>query len=474
MTPDRRRAGSRPRRPGQGRSRLTLADQPRQAALEVLLAVLDDDAYANVMLPAVLRRRQLSGRDAAFATALTYGAIRWQGLWRAILAACVRRPLDDIEPGVLAVLILGTQQLLDMRVPAHAAVDSSCALARGFSTRRSGGSGPTAAGRAGFVNAVLRSVAERDVSAWIDHLDLADDLSLRWSHPAWVVAGLGEALRAQGTGEELPALLASDNEPALPTLAAVPGRLDPAELRAVEGLTAGRWSPWSAIMTHGTPEDSAYIASGAARVQDEGSQLVVLALLRAAVLGPDDSWLDMCSGPGGKAALLAGEARSVGASCLAVEQHEARASMVEDAVHGTGCQVLTADARLVPWGDRSFTRILVDAPCSGLGALRRRPDARWRRSPADVPALAARQRELLDVAIHAARSGGVICYATCSPLVAETSAIVRAAVAEADVDIIDAPSLLPEVPRCAVGPFVQLWPHRHGTDAMFLALLRKH
>ena len=448
-------------------------DSARQAALEVLLAVLQDGAYANVMLPAVIRRRGLAGRDAAFATALTYGAIRWQGLWRAVLSVCVRRPLADIEPAVLAVLILGAQQLLDMRVPPHAAVDSSCLLARGLPERRIRGAGATAARRAGFVNAVLRSVAERDMVGWLEYGGWESDLAVRWSHPEWVVAGLGESLRAQGAQGELPALLAANNEPAAPTLAAVPGRLDPATLRAAEGISAGRWSPWSAIMTSGTPEESALIRSGAARVQDEGSQLVVLALLRAGVVGADDAWLDMCSGPGGKAALLAGMAMQSGVSCVAVEQHEARATMVREAVHGTGCQVLTADSRLVPWGDRTFTRILVDAPCTGLGALRRRPDARWRRSLADVPALAAQQRELLDVAIQAARPGAVIGYATCSPLVAETSAIVRAAAAQADVDIIDAPAMLPEVPACAAGQFLQLWPHRHGTDAMFLALLRK-
>lgn len=466
------------------------ADAPRRVALEVMLAVQEDGAYANVLLPSLVRRHGLAGRDAAFATALTYGAIRWQGLWQAIIDSCLHRPDMVIEPGVRAVLLLGVQQLLDMRVPAHAAVDSSCALARELRRFGDRGRGGSPAARAGFVNAVLRKVAVRDVAAWIEHLHLHADLPTRWSHPRWIVDGLRQALAAEGLGTdgELEALLAADNEPAVPTLAAVPGRLSPEELRAVPGMTAGRWSPWAALMSQGTPEESSLVRSGRARVQDEGSQLVVLALLRAPLgrsaddglesafidkAGVDDAWLDMCAGPGGKAALMAGLASERGAAFLAVEQHDARGRMVEDAVRGTGGQVMVGDARLLPWGDRTFSRVLVDAPCTGLGALRRRPDARWRRTLADVASLASQQRELLDVAIASTRVGGVIAYATCSPLVAETSAIVHAAVSECDVEILDAPTLLPEVPHCARGPFVQLWPQRHGTDAMFVALLRR-
>jgi 16S rRNA (cytosine967-C5)-methyltransferase len=450
-----------------------MTDKPRTAALELLRAVREDDAYANLVLPQLLHGFGLSGRDAAFATELAYGTLRGQGWYDAILAQCVTRPYEKVEPALRDVLRLGAHQLLAMRVPDHAAVDSSCDLARVT------GAKPGAAARAGFVNAVLRSVAAADAEGWAARLqgDRPDDdvdwLATRWSHPVWIVRGLRDALGSRRG--ELPALLAADNAAARPTLVARPGRMGVDELLALPEVEPGRWSPIAATLVDGTPDALACVRDGRAGVQDEGSQLVALALTRAAVTDDAGQWLDACAGPGGKAALLDGLAQQLGGHLVAVEQHPHRADLVTRSfAPGSDAEVLTGDARHAPWGDRQFDRVLVDAPCTGLGALRRRPESRWRRTPADLAALGALQRDLLRAGVDAARPGGVIAYVTCSPHLAETELVVADVLRGRD-DVVqeDARLLLPELEDVGDGPAVQMWPHRHGTDAMYLALLRK-
>lgn len=448
-------------------------DKPRAAALELLRAVREDDSYANLVMPQILHGFGLSGRDAAFATELGYGTLRWSGWYDSILATCVTRPWAKVEPALADVLRLGTHQVLAMRVPDHAAVDSSCDLARALGPR----SGADA--RAGFVNAVLRKVAQQGEAGWADVIrgdrgpDDPEWLAARWSHPTWIVRAMRDSLGSRRG--ELADLLAADNVPARPVLVARPGRMEPEELREVPGVQPGRWSPLSAVVMDGTPEALACVRDGRVGVQDEGSQLVALALVRASLDGPDEWWLDACAGPGGKAALLEGFAAERGATLIAVEQHPHRAELVAASLApGSRTKILTGDARLAPWGERLFDRVLVDAPCTGLGALRRRPESRWRRTPSDLAALGAIQRDLLRAAIDATRPGGVIAYVTCSPHLAETDFVLSDVMkGRSDVVQEDARALLPEIDDCGDGLSVQMWPHRHGTDAMFLAVLRK-
>jgi 16S rRNA (cytosine967-C5)-methyltransferase len=208
-------------------------------------------------------------------------------------------------------------------------------------------------------------------------------------------------------------------------------------------------------------------------VQDEGSQLVALALTRVPLDGPDARWLDLCAGPGGKSALLGGLAAMDDATVDAVELQEHRAELVRRAVDGLPVSVHVADGRAAPLSDAAVDRVLLDAPCTGLGALRRRPEARWRRRPEDVPGLARLQRELLAAALRHVRPGGVVAYVTCSPHLSETVGVVGGVARRAGAELLDARPHLPGVPDLGDGPTVQLWPHRHGTDAMFLALLRR-
>ena len=444
-------------------------DAARAVALDTVLAVSNRDAYANLILPRMLRDRGVTGRDAAFATELAYGTLRGTGTYDAVLSHCVDRPLERLDPVVRAVLRMGTHQALGMRTAAHAAVSESVGLARARI-----GDGP---GR--LVNAVMRRVVGHSLPDWIGILapqgtDQVRVLALRHAHPDWIVRAFGDALGPARA--ELPALLAADNTPAKVTLVARPGR-SRVETLLEAGAEPGRWSPYAAVLPAGDPADIPAVASGAAGVQDEGSQLVVQALAEAPLTGPDAQWLDMCAGPGGKAALLAGLATKRDARLLALELQEHRARLVTDAlgdaVGGHEVRVVDAtDPAAVP--EAQTDRVLVDAPCTGLGALRRRPEPRWRRQPGDVPELRRLQAGLLRAALRAVRPGGVVAYATCSPHLAETRTVVGDVMrGRDDVEHIDARSLLPALPHLGDGPDVQMWPHRHGTDAMYLALLRR-
>jgi 16S rRNA (cytosine967-C5)-methyltransferase len=256
-----------------------------------------------------------------------------------------------------------------------------------------------------------------------------------------------------------------------------PGEITAEELALVTGGTVAPYSPYGVHLPPGGGEigELDAVREGLAIVQDEGSQLVAVAAATAPLIGADTGrWLDLCAGPGGKAVLLGSLAAIDGATVDAVEVSEQRADMVRRAVDGLPVTVHHADGRTAPLPDGVFDRVLVDAPCSGLGALRRRPEARWRRGPNDVSTLTKLQRELLTAALRHVRPGGVVAYVTCSPHLAETTAVMSGVLRRhPDVERLDARPLLPGVPDLGAGPTVQLWPHRHGTDAMFLALLRR-
>lgn len=449
-------------------------DLPRQVAYEVLRAVAEGGAYANLLLPERLRAAGIGGRDAAFATELTYGTLRRSGSYDSIAALSIDRSWNDVDRPIQDLLRLGSHQLLGMNVANHAAVATTVDLAKSQIGR----------GRAGFVNAVLRRVAAHTFDEWVAKiLDGADPstpkaLALQHAHPLWLVEAFADALAAQRRpAEELSELLEADNVAPEVTLVARPGRSTQQELIDA-GARPGRWSPLAAILSSGDPGALPAVREHRAGVQDEGSQIVTAALAAASVeAGPGaERWLDMCAGPGGKAALLAALAEGDGASLQAWELLPHRARLVTQAV-GPGVEVRVVDA-----GDPAreaesgggFDRVLLDAPCSGAGALRRRPEARWRKQPDDLVALAAGQRRLLENALRLVRPGGVVGYVTCSPLAAETSEVVGSVLAgRRDIEQIDARGLLPgRPPDIGSGPDVQLWPHLHGTDAMYLSLLR--
>lgn len=445
----------------------------RRVAFDVLRAVSDSDAYANLLLPAALRNAGMSSSDAALATELTYGTLRNKGTYDAIIEVVARRPVGQIDPPALDAIRLGTHQLLATRVAPHAAVNESVAIVAAEVGRSA----------TGFTNAILRRISEKDRDEWLNDLQQrarSDDerLSLRTAHPVWIIRAFRRALAAENRETELEALLDADNAAPEVTLVALPGLAEPGEPARPYARTAFG-SPG------GDPRTVIEAAQGRIRVQDEGSQLVAAALVAAAPPRSGERWLDLCAGPGGKTAILAAEALRHGATLDANEIVPARAGLVRQALEAVPLDVtvMETDGRAIANEyPAAYDRILVDAPCTGLGALRRRPEARWRKTPEDVPELVDVQEQLILSAIDALAPGGTLAYVTCSPHLAETVGVVQSALrARPDIDELDARAVIQKISSSPIdlatpsdgSGHAQLWPHRHGTDAMFLALLRK-
>jgi 16S rRNA (cytosine967-C5)-methyltransferase len=443
---------------------------PRKTAWDLHKAVWADGAYANLAWPTLLTRSGLSEKDRRFATELAYGSLRVSGQLTQVLAAAGDANPNRWQKEVLWVLQLGAYQLLHMRTPAHAAVSESVSLTREVGMPRA----------SGLVNAVLRKVSARSLDEWLELLcrEMPDEtacLAAAYGHPEWVVTKLRSSLEREGRAAEIEALLASHNTPARVTAALLPGLAEPQESDAR--------TPFSPIGVYldGDPSQNPLVADGRARIQDEGSQLAALVCARGVAMRGGEKILDMCSGPGGKTAVLLAEASATGSHLTSVEVAPHRAQLVRTAIEGFGpnapCDVLVADATELDAG--LFDRILLDAPCSGLGALRRRPEARWTKEPSDLPTLVHTQARLLDAAVERLAEGGLLTYVTCSPVISETSDQITAVLnRHSDMEALDTSELVSNisssrVDAAKVGSAVQLWPHRHGTDAMFIQTLRK-
>jgi 16S rRNA (cytosine967-C5)-methyltransferase len=448
---------------------LAAADPARRVAFDLLRDVDTEGAYANLRLPRLLAARSLTGRDAAFATELGYGTLRAAGTLDEIIAACSDRAVSGIDPAVRDLLRLGAYQALRTRVPAHAAVATTVDLAKATGNARA----------AGFLNAVLRRIVRDDWDAWVGRLTTEGSplrrLALQTAHPEWIADAFREALGESPGGDlvETAAALHADDSRPTTHLVVWPGGMDRNDLIRQSGGTPGPWSPYAVRLAGGEPGQLIAVRSGQAAVQDEGSQLCALALANAPIAGRDERWLDLCAGPGGKTALLAALAAQREATVTANELRPHRAELVRQATAQWDVSVRVGDGRDCPEIDGGYDRVLLDAPCSGLGALRRRPDARWRRDPADVARLADLQRQLLASALRLTRPGGLVGYVVCSPHRAETVEV-AAPDGLTGGAVIDARPCFAGVPDLGTRLTVQLWPHRHGTDAMFCALVARH
>ena len=445
----------------------------RTIALDLHQAVEFDGAYANLLLPKLLSASRLDQRDIALAQELAFGTLRWQLFYDCIIEICAKRNTNEIDQNTLLVLRLGAHQLLGMRIPAHAALDETVELAKQKVSR----------GSAGFVNGVLRRISEKTRQQWLDEVlnqikEPEMRLAVEFSHPVWIVKALSQALNLDGREADLKDLLLADNIAPLVSLVGLPGIATKSDF---EDLAIGPASPIGALLDSGDPNNLRAFREGRVRVQDQGSQLVTLALLEATPLVANEQWLDLCAGPGGKAALLAAKAKIHSAKLVCNEISDHRAKLVRQALLAvnSGTTVEISDGReLGAMHNSAYDRILLDAPCTGLGALRRRPEARWRKKLSDVAELTKLQEELLLSAWSYLKPGGVLAYVTCSPHIAETNAIIEWAVKRlSGVELLNSNQILKKInpnlslsnTRCTS----QLWPHLHQTDAMFLALLRK-
>lgn len=458
-------------RSGQPRGPQRTVQPARRVAYDVLRAVSESDAYANLVLPTAIAEAGLNPQDAALATELAYGTLRRRGTYDAIIAMASDRSADEIDPGVLDALRLATHQLLATRVASHAAVNESVNIVAATQGR----------GASSFANAVLRRISRETPGEWEGRIEASarsDDerLALRSAHPVWIIRALRRALAAEGRVDELDDLLEADNASPEVTLVALPGLAEPGDPRRPYAPTA-YGSPG------GDPHRVIASSGGTVRVQDEGSQLVALALAQATPIRAGERWLDLCAGPGGKTALLAAIAQEHDVTLEANEIVPTRARLVRNALRAVPTEVVVHEEDGRSFGAShagAFDRILVDAPCTGLGALRRRPEARWRKTPADVAELVPLQVELLSSALDALAPGGIVAYATCSPHLAETTGVVQEVLrGRDDIAELDARAVLSTVSDSPIdlgddgSGRVQLWPHRHGTDAMFLVLLQR-
>jgi 16S rRNA (cytosine967-C5)-methyltransferase len=444
----------------------------RAIAFELLRRVAEDDSYANLLLPKLLSDANVDSRDAGFIQELAFGTLRNKLLYEKVIELASSRETRTIDSHALIVLLLGAHQILGMRVPAHAAINESVNLAK----QKASQSAP------GFVNAVLRRVSERSREQWIEKVlesaDSSDErLSLAYSHPLWIVKSLRAALESRGLGDSLEDLLVADNTPAKVSVAALPGFADARDLSEYGSL--GIASPIGLELSV-PPSRLPQVQSGHVRVQDQGSQLAVLALLAAEVSVEDSRWLDLCAGPGGKAALMLAVAKQRNVYFEANEVSTHRAKLVQQALDPISkLKVSIGDGRKLAEGGARFSRLLLDAPCTGLGALRRRPESRWRKKSTDIPELAKLQKDLFKASWDSLLPGGVLGYVTCSPHLSETTALVSWAESQyrGDLELLPANAILNEInPNLGLDVTfrtAQLWPHIHGTDAMFIALFRK-
>jgi 16S rRNA (cytosine967-C5)-methyltransferase len=424
-------------------------DDPRLLAFEVLAEVGLQGAYSNLILPKALSESILESNDRAFATELVYGTLRMQGRHDHFISAASDRSLEQIDPKALIVLRLGTHQLKQMRVPSHAAIYESVELAKkvvGKST-------------ASFVNAILRKIDSLDFEQLSKPTQEYARLALEYSHPEWIVSSYFDSLK---NSSDVISLLQANNSPAKPTLIAWPGLAAQGELLEAGALAIATSSV--AATFDGNPGDIAAIRERRAGVQDLGSQLVVEKFYDQ--FKPNLRWLDLCAGPGGKAAYLSALLKRDGGSLLANEISNERAKLVSQVMHHG--EVNICDGRFMPDELGKFDRILLDAPCTGIGALRRRPEVRWRRNLQDLKNLTRLQSELLESATRLLSPGGIIAYVTCSSHQAETKFQIRS--------FLKQHSNFTRIPvqdeRADIDGDLQLWPHRDGTDAMFLSLLK--
>ena len=433
--------------------------QSRRVALKALISIEKESSYSNLALPDFLSESNLSVADKALVTEIVYGSIRLRGTYDKIIDNVSNRPVETLDLEVREILRMGAHQLLNMRIAPHAAVDTAVTLTKQEINQSS----------SGFVNAILRKISKFDFDQWITNLgftDKLDQLSIQYSHPRWILesylARLGDISRVEQE------CIANNKNPKVCVIG-WPNQATQTEL--LESNKDFSPAPWvdSGVEISGDPGDIPAIKGLRASVQDQGSFLVSKAFIDIP-LDEDDFWLDLCAGPGGKSALLDRWAKQRDITFVANEISPHRAKLTKRSTD----QIVLSDGLVPAFREESFTRILVDAPCSGLGALRRRPDSRWRKKSAEINELVSIQNGLLEKASQLIKVGGLLGYVTCSPHPAETIENVEKFLAKhLNFKAIPVIQYFPIEMNLQDSNSVQLWPGLHETDGMFLAVFQR-
>ena len=435
-----------------------MAPTAREVALNCLLAGERQGAWSDGYLRNAIRKAGLDRRDAALCSRLAFGVLQNRMLLDWHIARLSKIPLEKLEPPVRNCLRLGLYQLLFLdRVPAHAAVHETVELSKRHSRN------PRSAA---LVNAILRAV-ERSK----DDLPQPEELSIRYSHPEWLVKEFSHAL-PEG---ELEALLSADNSQP-PTQIQVNTLKTTAEALAEEltqvGITvaAHPWLP-DCLELEGTGslEDLPAFQEGRFYVQDAAARLAVMAS------GGDSGMrvLDVCAAPGGKSFAVAIQMKNRG-QILSCDLHPHKKKLIEDGARRLGIHTVTAavmDGRKFdPELEKGFDLVITDVPCSGLGIIRKKPDIRYK-DPVSLEALPTIQRDILSNASRYVRPGGILLYATCTILRRENEEVVNEFIDKDKNFTLESFSL--PGPIGPIEGMATLWPHRHGTDGFFIAKLRR-
>ena len=435
-------------------------DAPRLLAFDIISEVNRRGGYSNLLLPQALADSSFDERDRGFTTELVYGTIRMQGLYDYIFSQISDRPWNEVDPEIVDLARMGAHQIFSMRTPPHAAVSATVDVAR----KKLGES------KGSFINALMRKATSKELTQWLEPLqsetDVIKRMSIEYSHPEWIISAYFDLLKDEALVRDE---LISNNTPAKPTLVSWPGASTQEELIAL-GAKPTRYSRFGAFHEE-PPASLEVIRHRRAGVQDEGSQLV--AQIFADATKTAKRTLDLCAGPGGKAALLSHICDVSGRDFVANEVSEPRAALVKKVIGRF--PVIVGDARAIADSGQSFDAVLADVPCTGLGALRRRPEVRWRRTLKDLAPLLQLQSEIVEGALAVLEPCGVFGFATCSPHYAETTAQVQSILKKhGDLELIDISAYLPAgLESCTRGGALSLWGHLHNTDSMFLALFQR-
>ena len=445
------RAGASASEPADGDLRGVAA---RVVAWKILRRVNRDAAWTGPAVDAALRDSGLDARDRAFAANLAFSTLRWRGTVDWALRQVVRRPLEEVEPGLLDVLRLGAWQLLYGQVPDRAAVSTAADVGRAVLPART----------VGFINGVLRGLARRRASLpWPDAESTAGR-ALRLGYPEWVVVAATERFGADADRE-----LEAGNRP--PELTVRVSRPDPelrAELTAAGATVADGRLATEALRLDGISPGAVTAGFGDRLViQDEASMVVGRTV--AAVLDRGVAVLDACAAPGGKSTHLA----ELGLAVTAADRHPGRLRQAAELADRLSLPlaVVVADGTRPPWRPGTFPGVLLDAPCSGLGVVRRRPELRWRRTAADIAELAALQDRLLAASAGCVAPGGALVYSVCTWTRQETVDVIERFLERTPAFVLEA--VPGDLAGATPGPGLQLGSAAHGSDGMFIAVLRR-
>lgn len=420
-----------------------MVTKSRVLAHKLLVDVQQKGVYPNIALPKILANSELDKKDRAFLQELSYGCMRMQIQYDALISEMT--DIKRLEVEILVALRLGMHELLRMRTENHAALDQYVELTKQFQPKATG-----------LVNAVLRRLTREKTGLMDKVTQSGKNLEIKFAHPNWIINALSASRELDGQPDVV-ALLEANNQSPRPQMVALPPSELPDDAKPLSLSEIG-------FLAGSTEASEDY------RYQDQGSQLVTQIAAKAS---KDGDWLDMCAGPGGKAALLASIAAARGSTLTAIELYPHRAKLVSEALSRfENATVHTADATEYVY-PKLYELVLIDAPCTGLGALRRKPESRNNKQPSQVAELNVIQKNLLRKASKIVKTDGVIAYITCSPIVEETTSIARWFLDEHPEF-----SLLPwhnysDVKANRNRKTLQLWSDLHDSDCMFLALFQK-